>query len=219
MSLRHFLSNAEFCKKDCAISTQQKLEIQGNEGAQTLQWGALKEASIQRNICGFPRAKFFGVGLWEMVQWGIKTTTRSALWSAGVSKWHASLEKVKAHLHWWEVYTVTRQMNALWWWVRKHGRSKVALAQTTVCGGKLLKYCLHLFQGVRHPKRVSGFSSKSSLMCKTWWDCIRVSHICYKQQVSYESYLDWPTGFPVKRDGIGCFYTCNHCICGSWLRT
>ena len=32
-------------------------------GAQTLQWGALKEESIQRNICGFPRAKFFGFGL------------------------------------------------------------------------------------------------------------------------------------------------------------
>ena len=90
--------------------------------------------------------------------------------------------------------------------VRKHGRSKVARAQTTVWGGKLLKYCLHPFQGVRHPNRVSGFSSKSSFMCETWLACIRVSHICYKQQVSYESYLDWPTGFPVKRDGIEYFY-------------
>ena len=119
----------------------------------------------------------------------------------------------------WEVYNLTRQMSAFCWWVRTHGRSKVAHAQTTVCGGKLLKYCLHPFQGVRHPNRVSGFSSKSSFMCETWLACIRVSHICYKQQVSYESYLDWPTGFPVKRDGIGCFYICNHCTCGLWLRT
>ena len=56
------MSKTEFWKKDCAISTQQKLDIQGNEGVQTLQWGALKEESIQRNICGFPRAKFFGEG-------------------------------------------------------------------------------------------------------------------------------------------------------------